>query len=103
MTDVAIWTDDVESELDPLVVEAERLRKIDFKPLKTMVDEFRDGTEPGRLIGEKARRYFDGNQLTGDTLTALKRAYQPRVIRNEIKPAINGILGIIQQARVDPK
>lgn len=80
-----------------------RLRLIDAAPLKRMVDEFRDGTEIGRAQSEKARRYYDGDQLDGAKATALRRARQPRVIRNEIKPAINGLLGILQQAKVDPR
>ena len=80
-----------------------RLRLIDAAPLKRMVDEFRDGTEIGRAQSEKCRRYYDGEQLDGAKTTALRRARQPRVIRNEIKPAINGLLGILQQAKVDPR
>ena len=80
-----------------------RLRLIDAAPLKRMVDEFRDGTEIGRAQSEKCRRYYDGEQLDGAKTTALRRARPPRVIRNEIKPAINGLLGILQQAKVDPR
>lgn len=80
-----------------------RLRLIDAAPLKRMVDEFRDGTEIGRAQSEKCRRYYDGEQLDGPKTLALRRARQPRVIRNEIKPAINGLLGILQQAKVDPR
>lgn len=92
-----------EIETDPVEVEAARLRLIDPLPLRKMVDQFRDGTEVGRIIAEKARRYYDGDQLDAGMVRGLKRARQPRVIRNEIKPAINGLLGIIQQAKVDPK
>lgn len=90
-------------EEDPALVEYRRLRSIDPRQLKAMIDEFRDGTQPGRNVAEKARRYFNDEQITGDMERALKRSYQPRVIRNEIKPAVNGILGIVQQARVDPR
>ena len=86
-----------------LEVELKRLRAIDPSPLKKMVDDFRDGTDISRVLGEKGRRYYDGDQLDEAMTRALKRARQPRVIRNEIKPAINGLLGVLQQARVDPK
>lgn len=86
-----------------LEVELKRLRAIDPSPLKKMVDDFRDGTQISRVIGEQGRRYYDGDQLDEPKTRALKRARQPRVIRNEIKPAINGLLGVLQQARVDPK
>lgn len=83
--------------------ELKRLRAVDVAPLKKMVDLFRDGTEQGRLYADRSRQYFDGNQLDGPKLTALRRARQPRVIRNEITPAVLGLLGIIQQGKVDPK
>lgn len=84
-------------------LEVARLRGLDHRDLLRMVSDFRDGTETGRLVAEKARLYYDGKQLDAVMTRALTRARQPRVIRNEIKPAINGILGLIQQAKVDPK
>ena len=104
MTDVALagW-DDVALELSPEEIEYERLRNIDPMPYRRRVDDFRDGTVESRAIADKARRYFDGDQIWGATELALKRSRQPKVIRNEIAPAINGILGVIQQDRVDPK
>lgn len=101
------WTDGddvaMTDEEMALEVELKRLRAIDPSPLKKMVDDFRDGTDISRVLGEKGRRYYDGDQLDEAMTRALKRARQPRVIRNEIKPAINGLLGVLQQARVDPK
>lgn len=84
-------------------LEHERLAAIDVARLRKMVDDFRDGTEPSRLVGEQCRRYYDNKQIEGPTLAALKRSRQPRVIRNEITPAINGLLGIVRQSKVDPK
>ena len=109
MTDVAIYDPELavltEEELADMerAAEVERLRQIDVAPLKRMVDEFRDGTEVGRGYADRSRLYYDGVQLDGPRLTALRRARQPRVIRNEITPAVNGLLGIIQQGKVDPK
>lgn len=90
-------------EVDPVMIELERLRKLDPMPLRRMVDDFRDGTSESRLIGEKARRYYDNDQIFGETERAWKRSRQPKVIRNEIAPAVNGMLGVIQQAKVDPR
>lgn len=100
MTDIFY---DEEVVIDPVEAEAERLRQIDPTPLRKMVDQFRDGTDIGRVFAEKARRYFDGDQLDLSKTRALRRARQPMVIRNEIKPAVNGLLGIVQQGKVDPK
>jgi len=103
MTDLAIWDETFALEKTPEQVELERLRAIDPLPLKKMVDDFRDGTEESRGVGEKARRYYDNDQIFGETERAWRRSRQPKVIRNEIAPAINGMLGVIQQAKVDPR
>lgn len=102
MTDVLGWEEPVAlmSEQD---IEIKRLRNIDPTPYRRMVDDFRDGTQESRSIAEKARRYYDNDQIFGETKAALTRSRQPKVIRNEIAPAINGILGVIQQAKVDPR
>lgn len=84
-------------------LEVERLRALDHRDLLKMVHDFRDGTIVGREQAEVCRRYYDGKQLDTAKVSALRRARQPRIIRNEIKPAINGILGLIQQAKTDPK
>lgn len=104
MTDVALaWDEMLPVELSPEEAEYERLRNIDPRPYRVMVDDFRDGTSESRAVADKARRYYDNDQIFGATLTALTRSRQPKVIRNEIAPAINGILGVIQQAKVDPR
>lgn len=103
MTDVlaADWI--VEPELTPEQVEADRLRLIDPTYYKKMVDDFRDGTQESRDVGEKGRRYYDNDQIFGETERAWRKSRQPKVIRNEIAPAVNGLLGVIQQAKVDPR
>ena len=90
-------------EMGERELELKRLRDMDHQDLLRMVTDFRDGTSIGQLQAEKSRRYYDGYQLDRTMTTALTRARQPRIIRNEIKPAINGILGLIQQAQVDPR
>lgn len=101
MTDV-IFVDDLEVVEDPAAVERKRLESLDVTGLRRMVDQFRDGTEPGRLLAYRGRRYVDGDQLK-DFAPAMKTARMPRVQRNEIKPAVLGLLGVIQQSKVDPK
>jgi hypothetical protein len=90
-------------EVDPVLVELERLRKLDPMPYRRMVDDFRDGTVEAREVADKSRRYFENDQIFGDIEKAWKRSRQPKVIRNEITPAIEGLLGVIRQAKVDPK
>lgn len=70
---------------------------------RRMFDESRTGLAVARANAEKARRYYDDKQLDEPTKRTLKRRGQPQTIRNEIKPAINGVLGVIEQAKVDPR
>lgn len=94
---------EIDPEEDARQAELARLRAVDVAPLRKKVDLFRDGTASGRMVSDKCRRYFENDQLDGPKLSALKRAHQPRVIRNEIAPAVLGLLGIVQQGKVDPK
>jgi len=104
MTDVAVLDWEVTApEPTPEELEVERLRLIDPMPMRKMVDDFRDGTVESRAVAEKGRRYYDNDQIFGETEIAWKRSKQPKVIRNEIAPAVNGMLGVIQQAKVDPR
>lgn len=104
MTDVLapMYDDDALDALDPIAEERKRLEALDHTSLRRMVDQFRDGTEPGRLLAYRGRRYVDGDQLR-DVESSMKAAGMPRVQRNEIKPAVLGLLGVVQQAKVDPK
>lgn len=92
-----------EAEAAAMEQERARLASIDVKPMRRMVDDFRDGTDVARQRAEMCRDYFDDKQLDTKKLAALRRARQPQIIRNEIKPAINGVLGILTQAKVDPR
>lgn len=70
---------------------------------KKMLDEARTGLEPARVKSQIARDYYDGEQLTSKQRSTLRRRKQPETIRNRIGPAIDGILGILEQAKVDPR
>ncbi len=105
MTDVLVIEEDVVLSPEEMAreLEVKRLREIDSTPLRKMVQEFRDGTDLARQRAERSRRYYDGRQLDDALINTLRRRGQPRVVRNEIKPAVNGLLGILQQAKVDPR
>lgn len=70
---------------------------------KKMLDEARTTLEAARVESQRDRDYYDGKQLTPKQRTVLKRRKQPETIRNRIGPAIDGMLGIIEQAKVDPR
>lgn len=50
-----------------------------------------------------ARHYYSGDQLTSDQLTELRKRRQPPTIRNKIDRKINGVVGLIERLRQDPK
>lgn len=81
--------------LRPEIEKSDRYRK--------MFDESREALQGTRLNAELCRDYFDDKQLSRKAKALLRRRGQPEVIRNRIKPAVNGILGILQQAKVDPR
>lgn len=70
---------------------------------KKMLDESRSALEEPRTLSQRDRDYYDGKQLTTKQRNTLKRRKQPETIRNRIGPAIDGMLGILEQAKVDPR
>jgi len=50
-----------------------------------------------------ARRYYHGSQWTAAQQAEFRRRKQPVLTFNEISPKINGIVGIIERLRQDPK
>lgn len=70
---------------------------------KKMLDESRSALEEPRTLSQRDRDYYDGKQLTTKQRNVLKRRRQPETIRNRIGPAIDGMLGILEQAKVDPR
>src|SRR5580693_3418960 len=47
--------------------------------------------------------YYDSDQFTPAELTALNARGQPPIVINRIKPAINGIIGVTEKGRSDPR
>ena len=46
---------------------------------------------------------FDTVQWTADELRVFDGRKQPAIIINRIKPAVNGIVGVIDKGRTDPQ
>jgi hypothetical protein len=70
-----------------------RTQYIDY--LTTKVDEIWEQKE--------SRRYYHGAQLTGEQIRALVRRGQPPQKWNRINRKINGIVGVVERLRSDPK
>lgn len=62
-----------------------------------------DGTRTARKESEKCRNYFDGDQLSSEVKTALKKRRQPEVVDNRIKDKVEAWLGAELATRTDPR
>lgn len=72
--------------------------------LRKWFDEARDVTQANRLLCQKDRDYYDGpQQLNSDVRQTLKMRGQPAIYTNRVRPAIDGILGVMEAAKVDPR
>ena len=59
--------------------------------------------QAGIAEAERARDYYDGNQLTAEMVAALAQRGQPRVVDNRVRPKVNYIKGVERKTRTDPK
>jgi hypothetical protein len=75
----------------------------DLAKLKRYFAEARDLTEVARTNALVAIDYYDSDQLTPAERAALLRRRQPPIVVNRVKPAINGIVGVAERSRSDPR
>lgn len=71
--------------------------------LKRYFTEARDLTQQARANALTAIDYYDSDQFSTAELAKLQARGQPPVVINRIKPAINGIIGVIEKGRSDPR
>ncbi len=67
------------------------------------VDNWASLMEPALTNAMLCQDFFDDKQLTGSERKVLRDRGQPDVVMNRIKPAVNGIVGVIERGRSDPK
>jgi len=75
----------------------------DLAKLKRYFTEARDLTYIARTNSLTAIDYYDTDQYTASELTSLAQRGQPPIVINRIKPAINGIVGVTEKGRSDPR
>ena len=78
----------------------------DFLPVGTLRSQYLDYlySKVDEIEETKdARRYYHSVQLTSGQRQVLRDRHQPEQIWNRIAPKINGIVGIIERNRADPK
>lgn len=72
--------------------------------LRKMFDESRDTTDKARLEQQQDQDYYDGpGQISAEIRRILDMRKQPLVIDNRIAPAIDGILGVLESGKTDPR
>lgn len=72
--------------------------------LRKRFDEAREDPNGMRGKSSECRDYYDGpKQLNSEVRATLKARQQPAIYTNRIRPAINGILGVLESARSDPQ
>lgn len=71
--------------------------------LKRLYNEARDNTDTARKEADLAFDYYDNKQWTSEQIKALRKRKQPEIWINRIAPAVNGILGVLEQGQADPR
>ena len=75
----------------------------DLTTLKRYFTEAESLTQAARANSLRAIDFYDSDQLTATELKALDDRGQPAIVTNRIKPAINGIIGVTEKGRSDPR
>ncbi len=75
----------------------------DLLRLKRYFTESETLTYTARAHSLTALDYYDSDQFTADELRKLNERGQPAIVINRIKPAINGIIGVTEKGRSDPR
>jgi hypothetical protein len=75
----------------------------DLAKFKRYFTESEQLTQEARKNSLAALDYYDSDQFTREELIKLNDRGQPAIVINRIKPAINGIIGVTERGRSDPK
>lgn len=76
----------------------------DITDLRKKFDQARDLLAESRKLQQRDRDYYDGpKQLDSEVRSTLKMRGQPAIYTNRIRPAIDGMLGVLEAGRVDPR
>lgn len=72
--------------------------------LRKMFDDSRTMSNPTRLKAQTWRDYYDGpGQLKSEVRRVLRMRGQPAIWTNRVQPAIDGVLGMLENSKVDPR
>ena len=71
--------------------------------LKRRYQDYLTSKRDERDEEDKSDRYYHGDQWTADEIQKLKDRNQPVVTDNRIQPNIDGVVGVVEKLRQDPK
>ncbi len=87
----------------PQDVDEEKQQFLDVRKLRTMFLDYLT-TKVDEVEEQKdARRYYHGCQYSPDQINILRRRRQPPLTWNRVSRKINGIVGVVERLRSDPK
>lgn len=69
---------------------------------KRLFTEARDLTATARQKAQKARRYYDG-KIDPNLDRELRRKKQPNFVINRVRPGVEGMVGVVERGKVDPR
>ena len=69
---------------------------------KRLFTEARDKTATAREHSKKWRRYYDG-KIDPELERTLKRKKQPDFVINRVRPGVEGMIGVIERGKTDPR
>lgn len=96
--------DDGHSVVPPGQKDENDLAPPNVEQLRRMFDESRDLTDKSRGEQQLDQDYYDGPaQLKSEVRDILRARGQPPIFDNRIAPGIDGILGVLEGAKVDPR
>lgn len=70
---------------------------------KDQVERFLEDTADARAASQKCRDYFDHRQWTEHEKSKLRERKQAPIVVNRIKPKVEGLLGVYELRKSDPK
>lgn len=76
---------------------------MELEQVKRLYRESRDATDDARKEADLAQDYYDNKQWTSDQIKVLRKRKQPEIWINRIAPAVNGVLGVLEQGQTDPR
>lgn len=79
------------------------MAELELTKLKKMVENAAELTSEARAASERDRDYYDGHQWTAEEVAVLNSRKQPVITINRIKRKIDGMVGLEQRMRTDPK